>query len=325
MELSFTSLINRISESHSILLVSHNRPDGDAIGSLMGLGLLLEGTGKTVRMVNADAVPEGLTFLPGSERVEQPDTAGSSEHDLMISLDSAGLDRISDSVWGLRNGVDLINIDHHISNSDYGDMNYVDSGSPATGQIVFQLAEKAGWSITAEIAGNLYGAISTDTGSFRYPSTSAETYRIVTELVRAGVNVGEINRQLYDSFPLRRVEVMREMLNGLRIEAEGRCASVRLPLSVTEELGLQAGDTEGVVDVIRGIDSVIIAVLFEELPDGKIRVSSRSKEERYGVGDICNVFGGGGHTLAAGARLPGPLGEAEDRFLAEVILLLGDK
>jgi phosphoesterase RecJ-like protein len=118
---------------------------------------------------------------------------------------------------------------------------------------------------------------------------------------------------------------MREMLNGLRIEAEGRCASVRLPLSVTEELGLQAGDTEGVVDVIRGIDSVIIAVLFEELPDGKIRVSSRSKEERYGVGDICNVFGGGGHTLAAGARLPGPLGEAEDRFLAEVILLLGDK
>lgn len=324
MELSFTPLINRILESRSILLVSHNRPDGDAIGSLLGLGLLLEGAGKTVRMVNADTVPESRVFLPDTRRVEQPDSAIELDHDLMISLDSAGLDRISDSVWELRKGVDLINIDHHVSNSGYGDFNYIDSDSPATGQIVFQLAEAAGWTVTPDIASNLYAAISTDTGSFRYPSTSSETYRIVTELVEAGVDVGEINRQLYDSFPLRRVEVMREMLNGMRIEASGRCASVSLPLQTTKTLGLQAGDTEGVIDVIRAIDSVIIAVLFEELPDGKIRVSSRSKDERYGVDDICSVFGGGGHTLAAGARLPGPLAEAEDRFLAEVIQRLGE-
>ncbi|MEC5126361.1 bifunctional oligoribonuclease/PAP phosphatase NrnA [Verrucomicrobiales bacterium BCK34] len=319
MELSFDPLIKRISKSRSILLVSHNRPDGDAIGSLIGLGLLLEGIGKTVRMVNADVVPESLAFLPGSERVEQPGEVSVFEHDLMISLDSAGPDRISGEVWDLRNGIDLINIDHHISNTVYGDINYIDSASPAAGQIVAQLANEAGWMLTPDIAGNLYAAISTDTGSFRYPSTSAETYRIVAALVQAGVDVGEINRQLYDSFPIRRVEVMREMLNGLRIEAGGRCASVSLPLRTTSELGLKTGDTEGVIDIIRAIDSVIIAVFFEELPGGMIRVSSRSKDEKYGVGDICNVFGGGGHTLAAGARLPGPLESAEDRFLAEVI------
>lgn len=326
MELSFTPLTHRISESRSILLVSHNRPDGDAIGSLIGLGLLLEKCGKTVRMINADAVPESLGFLPASDRVEAPASAKEAgmDHDLMISLDSAGHDRIADSVWDLRNGVDLINIDHHVSNSEYGDFNYVDSLSPAAGQIVFQLAEAAGWELTPDIAANLYAAISTDTGSFRYPSTSSETYRIVTELVKVGVDVGEINRQLYDSFPLRRVKVMSEMLNGLRIEADGRCASVSLPLSISEKLGLKTGDTEGVIDVIRSIDSVIIAVFFEELPDGRIRVSSRSKETRYGVGDICSVFGGGGHTLAAGARLPGPLKVAEDRFLAEVIRRLNE-
>lgn len=319
MELTFTPLINRISASRSILLVSHNRPDGDAIGSLLGLGLLLEGAGKKVRMVNADPVPESLAFLPQSGRVEKPASGIAGDHDLMISLDSAGRDRIADSVWDLRNEVDLINVDHHVSNTAYGDLNYIDSDAPAAGQIVFEMATAAGWTVTPDIAGNLYAAISTDTGSFRYPSTSSETYAIISQLVRCGVDVGEINRQLYDSFPLRRVEVMREMLNVLRIEADGRCASVSLPLRLTRELGLQAGDTEGVVDVIRSIDSVIIAVFFEELPDGKIRVSSRSKDERYGVGDICSVFGGGGHTLAAGARLSGPLEAAEDRFLAEVI------
>jgi len=318
MVLSFTPLINRISESRSILLVSHNRPDGDAIGSLVGLGLLLEGAGKVVRMVNADPVPESLAFLPASARVEEPVSGIGGGHDLMISLDSAGLDRIADSVWQLRDGVDLINIDHHVSNTDYGDLNYVDRDAPATGQIISELANAADWVITPDIAGNLYAAISTDTGSFRYPSTSSETYEIAGQLVRCGVDVGEINRQLYDSFPLRRVEVMREMLSELRIEADGQCASVSLPLRVTRELGLKTGDTEGVVDLIRSIDSVIVAVFFEELPDGKIRVSSRSKDERYGVGDICNVFGGGGHTLAAGARLSGPLEAAEDLFLAEV-------
>ena len=187
-----------------------------------------------------------------------------------------------------------INIDHHISNTEYGDLNCVDSTSPATGQILFQLAEAAGWKIDRDIATHLYAAISTDTGSFCYPSTTSETMRIGGALIDAGLDLGETNQMLYENYPRRRVEAMRILLQDLRFDCDGKCASVKLPLSVSENLGLQLGDTEGVIDVIRAIDSVVVAVFFEELPNGKIRVSSRSKDTAYGVGEICAVFGGGG-------------------------------
>ena len=310
-------VIAAIEAASGILIVSHDRPDGDAIGSAVGLGLILEEAGRQVQIVNRDPVPEALRFLPQSSRVgklESIKTPG-----LVIALDSAGRDRIHADFWArVPEGVPVVNIDHHISNTAYGDINCIDSNSPATGQILFLLAEEAGWSVSSEAATHLYAAISTDTGSFRYPSTSAETMRIAGALITAGVNVGEVNQQLYESYPMRRVEVLSLLLNELRMECGGRCASVRLPLAMTERLGLQPGDTEGVIDVIRAIDTVVVAVFFEELADGRIRVSSRSKTASVSVGEICAHFGGGGHTLAAGARLAGPLGEAEERFLARV-------
>jgi len=314
---TFETIGERIAGARRILCVSHDRPDGDAIGSLVALGLMLEKQGKEVELINFDLVPEALVFLPESGRVRQPE--GRSTADLMIVLDSAGKDRVNAAVWAYAEGIgEVINIDHHISNTAFGDLNYVDSSSPATGQIVYQLADSQGWTPDAAVAENLYAAISTDTGSFRYPSTTAETYRILAALVDHGVDVGNTNRMLYENYPERRVLVLRELLQGMRIDFGGQCASIALPLSVTESLGLKLGDTEGVVDIIRAIDTVLVAVFFEELPDGKIRVSSRSKDERCNVGEICAVFGGGGHSLAAGARLPGPLDEAQDRFLAQV-------
>lgn len=298
-------------------MISHDRPDGDAVGSAVGLGLILEAIGKEVRIVNRDPVPETLSLLGGSDRVEAP--SEKIEADLVLVLDSAEESRIGDEVWAIvPGGVTRINIDHHISNPGFGDINLVDPAAPATGQIVFELAEFAGWPVEEDAASQLYAAISTDTGSFRYPATSATTLRIAAALVERGVDVGEINRVLYESFPRRRVEALRLLLQTLRFDADGACASVMLPRRVSEELGLRAGDTEGVIDTIRAIDSVVIAVFFEELEDGRIRVSSRSKTEEFGVGEICAEFGGGGHTLAAGARLPGPIEEARERFLGAV-------
>lgn len=317
MTATFDDIGKRIAESNRILCVSHDRPDGDAIGSLVAMGLLLEGLGKEVEMVNFDPVPDALAFLPQSDRVRQPDAK--TDADLMIVLDSAGKDRVNSAVWTFAEGIDdVINIDHHISNTQFGTWNYVDSDSPATGQIVFQLAEKLGWKLDATIAENLYAAISTDTGSFRYPSTTSETYRIIAALVDQGVDVGGTNRMLYENYPERRVLVLRELLQDMRIDFDGRCASLALPIEVTNSLGLQLGDTEGIVDIVRAIDSVVVAVFFEELSNGKIRVSSRSKDDRCDVGKICGEFGGGGHTLAAGARMAGPLDDARNRFLAHV-------
>lgn len=317
MPATLTELKDQIEAATSILVVSHDRPDGDAIGSAVGMGLLLRSLGKVVRVVNYDAVPESLAFLPGSDLVERP--AGRSDADLLIVLDSAGKDRIHESVWEMAKDIPLvINLDHHISNTGFGDLVHVDAGSPATGQLVYELAAHAGWTMDAAIGENLLAAISTDTGSFRYPATTPATFHIAGGIAALGVDVGRVNRMLYENYPERRVLALKRLLQDMRFDFDGRCVSVALPLAVSRELDLQPGDTEGVIDVIRAIDTVIIAIFFEELPDGKIRVSSRSKEEAYGVGAICAGFGGGGHTLAAGARLGGPLEVARERFIEAV-------
>lgn len=317
MDLSFQPVISRISKAKRILILSHDRPDGDAIGSAVGLALILEGIGKEIQIANGDPVPEALRFLPEVSRIDSADAILAS--DLVIALDSADRERISSSVWDrISDEIDVINIDHHVSNHGYGDVNYVDTASPATGQIIAELAKEAGWGIPGDAATHLYAAISTDTGSFRYPSTSSLTMLIVADLIELGVNVGLINQQLYESYPIRRVEALSYLLKELRLDCDNRCASVRLPYEMTVKLGLGTGDTEGVIDVIRAIDTVIVAVFFEEFEDGSIRVSSRSKSDEVSVGEICEFFGGGGHTLAAGARLTGPLADAADRFLSRV-------
>ncbi len=317
MKAGLAELKERIESASEILIASHDRPDGDAIGSAVGLGLILMKLGKMVRIVNADPVTENLMFLPGIEFIEKP--VGSAGADLLIVLDSAGRDRVHNSVWEMgANATCVINIDHHISNTGFGDLTYVDSASPATGQIVYELAYSAGWKMYSAIGENLFAAISTDTGSFRYPATTPRTFQIAGELTALGVDLGMLNRMLYENYPRRRVEVLRMLLETMRLYHGNRCVSVTLPLALTQLLELQPGDTEGVIDVIRAIDSVVVAIFFEEMTDGRIRVSSRSKEERISVGEICAIFGGGGHTLAAGARLPGPLDEAVRRFLAAV-------
>ncbi len=317
MDASLSELQTLIESAQSILIASHDRPDGDAIGSTLAMGGILEKLGKEVVLVNRDQVPESLAFLPGSERIQAPQ--GRSQADLFLVLDSAGKDRVDASVWEMGASIPtLVNLDHHVSNSRFGDWNHVDAASPATGQLVFQLAKAAGWPLDVADGENLLAAISTDTGSFRYASTTADTMRIAGEILDLGVDVGRVNRLLYENYPERRVHALRLLLQGMRLDFSGRCASVSLPLEMSRALDLQPGDTEGVIDVIRAIDTVLVAVFFEELPNGQIRVSSRAKEERYGVGAICAQFGGGGHTLAAGARLEGPLDRAAARFLEAV-------
>lgn len=301
-------------------VLSHRRPDGDAIGSTIAMAEALRELGKTVIPVNDDGVPEALQFLPGVDGVRPvSEFDGKVEIDLLIALDSAGKDRIGDEVWELFTGSKaLINIDHHASNDHFGDLNYVDVNSPATGQIVFEIIAELGWTLTDVARDNLYAAISTDTGSFRYPNTTADTYRIGSELIARGLNVGEISQKLYENYPARRVLVLRELLDGMEMHCDDRAVCTKLNQETIDRLGIQTGDTEGLIDVIRSIDTVVVAVSFEDMPDGKIRVSARSKSPGADVGQICARFGGGGHKLAAGTRMKGPLNEAAGRFLNAV-------
>ena len=304
-------------ENERFAVLSHIRPDGDALGSQLALALSLQQLGKKVRVWNEDGMLEKYSFLPRADLLTKPPHAA-EDVDVAIALDTAIQNRLGTAFTAVRSAKIWINIDHHLSNPAYGDLVHVDPTAPATGQIIFDLIKSQGFPFDREIAENLYAAISTDTGSFQYPKTSARTFEVAAELVCTGIDVGQLSQRLYENYPRRRVELLRELLRTMRFERDGRIASFSLALKTAAELQLLPEDNEGLIDHLRAIRGVIVAVFFEELADGKVRVSMRSKSDAVDVCAICQKFGGGGHTLAAGARVRGTLAEVERNVLEEI-------
>ncbi len=304
-------------ENERFAVLSHVRPDGDALGSQLALALSLQQLGKKVRVWNEDGMLEKYSFLPRGDLLTKPPHTA-EDVDAAIALDTAIQNRLGTAFTAVRSAKIWINIDHHLSNPGYGDLVHVDPTAPATGQIIFDLIKSQGFPFDREIAENLYAAISTDTGSFQYPKTSARTFEVAAELVCTGIDVGQLSQQLYENYPRRRVELLRELLRTMRFERDGRVASFSLALQTAAELQVLPEDNEGLIDHLRAIRGVIVAVFFEELADGKVRVSMRSKSDAVDVCAICQKFGGGGHTLAAGARVRGTLAEVERNVLEEI-------
>jgi len=313
----FEQIGHALREHQQFAVLSHVRPDGDALGSQLALGLSLKQLGKDVRIWNEDGMLEKYSFLPNAELLTKP-SAEPEDVDVAIALDTAIQNRLGRTVAAIKSAKLWINIDHHPSNPGYGDIVHVDPNAPATGQILFELIKNQKLPIDAAIAENLYVAISTDTGSFQYPNTTARTLEIAAELVRAGVDVGRVSQLTYENYPRRRIELLRELLGTMRFDAKDRVASFSLSLTTAKKLGVLPEDNEGLIDHLRAIRGVIAAVFFEELIDDKVRVSMRSKSEKVNVCAICEKFGGGGHVLAAGARVRGSLAEVEKKVLEEV-------
>lgn len=313
----FEQIGQALREGVRFAVLGHVRPDGDALGSQLALGLSLKQLGKDVRIWNEEGMLEKYSFLPNANLLTKP-PAEPEDVDVAIALDTAIQNRLGNSLPAVRSAKIWINIDHHPSNPGYGDLVYIDPKSPATGQILFELIKSEKLPIDAAIAENLYVAISTDTGSFQYPNTTARTLEIAAELVRAGVDVGRVSQLTYENYPRRHVELLRDLLGTMRFDANDRVASFSLSLATAKKLGVLPEDNEGLIDHLRAIRGVIVAVFFEELADGKVRVSMRSKNEKVNVCAICEKFGGGGHVLAAGARVRGALAEVERRILEEV-------
>lgn len=302
-------------DASRIGIACHVRPDGDAIGSIVGLGRSLQLMGKAVSILSEDGVPPNLTFLAGSDLV-QVSQAVPLELDVAVALDTAAKDRLGErTLTAFQNAPVLINVDHHGTNPRYGHFNHIDSASPAAGQLVYELLQVSQFPMDAMVRENLFAAISTDTGSFQYSSTNPRTHRIVAEMMEAGLDAAALATQLYQTHPLRRVLLQKALLNEMKFTCGQRVASWALSQTLQQEIQIQPGDTEGLIDIMRSIEGVVAAVIFEELPDGRIRVSARSKDSRVNVSRVCGEFGGGGHVMAAGARLPGPVAEAESRFL----------
>ena len=299
-------------------ILSHVRPDGDALGSQLALALSLQQLGKDVRIWNEDGMLEKYSFLPRAELLTKPPSTA-IDVDVAVALDTAIQNRLGTTLAAVGSAKIWINIDHHRSNPGYGDLVIIDSSAPATGEIIFRLIKSQDLPFNHDIAENLFAAISTDTGSFQYPKTSARTFEIAAELVRVGgLDVGQISQQLYENYPRRRLELLRDLLRTMRFGEDGRVASFSLSLKTAADLAVLPEDNEGLIDHLRAIRGVIVAVFFEELAGGKVRVSMRSKDEAVDVCAICQKFGGGGHTLAAGARIRGSLAEVEEKVLEEI-------
>lgn len=311
---SLQELAGRLHRAGCVAIAAHVRPDGDAVGSVLGLALSLRAAGKTVLPMLEDAVPDNLAFLPGSGDITPPPET--LEADLVVALDTATRERLgARCIAALEQVPDWINLDHHGTNPGYGTLNHVDTRVPATGQLVYELLKNGGFPIDDAVRQNLYVAISTDTGSFQYPSTTARTHEIAAEMLAAGLDSGRLCRLTYETYSTRRLQLMRALLNEMRFSADGRVASWMYRRRTAVETGARPGDTEGLIDLLRMVDTVVASVIFEELEDGRVRVSARSKDARVNVSDVCGQFGGGGHHLAAGARMKGPIEDAATQFL----------
>lgn len=314
---------NAIRDHGRFLILSHLRPDGDALGCEIAMGLCLRQLGKDVRVWNEDGVPENYRYLPHSEMVEKPPPTKHA-FDVVIALDCSTFRRLGSGPDAVSHSKLWINIDHHASNERYGDLILIDADAPATGQILYEFIRKEELPLTYEMADNLYVALSTDTGSFKYPSTTARSFEIAADLVRAGVNVGELSQKMYDSYPRRRIELLRALLNVLQFSCDNRVASFTLTQEMLRKTGARPEDTEGLIDHIRAVQGVIVALFVEELPEGNVRLSMRSKDRRIDVCKISQIFGGGGHPLAAGARMPGPVREAAKKVLQAICNEISD-
>jgi phosphoesterase RecJ-like protein len=303
---------------NTFLVLTHHRPDGDAVGSQLALLLLLTNLGKTAEAWNDDDVPAKFRFLPHSDLITRP-PAEPKDFDVVIAIDTSTWLRVGTASQRIHSRKHFINIDHHVSNETFADINWVVPEAPASGQIVFDLIKGGGFPLTPEIATCLFAAISTDTGSFSYGNTSAASLRVAAELVDTGINVGEICRHIYESYPYGRLMLLQKVLARLQLADQKRIAYMWITNAMFEESGAKREDTEGLIDYARAIQGVIVALLFEELTEaGKFRISLRSKHPKVDVNSVASRFGGGGHREAAGARLSGEPQEIERNVLAAV-------
>ncbi|NQU11171.1 bifunctional oligoribonuclease/PAP phosphatase NrnA [bacterium] len=312
------SIAAALRQHQRFLLASHHRPDGDAIGSQLALAIALRSLGKDVTAWNEDPVPAKYEFLPGRELISQPAAAPQS-FDAVVALDTSTWSRLGTAADRIASRQILINIDHHLSNDQFGDLNLIDSSAPATGQIVYHLLRQAELTLTRDIATCLYTAIATDTGSFTFPNTTAESLRVAAALVETGVDVGKLSRHVYESYPYARLQLVRLALADLRLWEDQRIATCWVTNEMYQDTGAKREDTEGLIDFARSIDGVIVAILFEEQPQPQlVRISLRSKHPGIDVNAIARHFGGGGHRAAAGARITGSPADVQSRVIESV-------
>lgn len=308
---------------NNFIISSHVHLDGDALGSETALCLMLKSIGKKVIVVNQDKTPDIYKYLPCVEEIICTDEFYKDyfleikPETVLIILDSSNLDRIGDIHLDLKQIEFIINIDHHPSNNIFGKYNYIDSHASSVGEILYKLGKQLNCNLNKEIAISLYTAIVTDTGSFRYKNTNADTFKIARDLVEQGVSPSCVADYIYNKNKPSSLRLLGEALRQLRTDFSSKIAWTAVTRDMLKETNSRDEETEGIVDKILSIKNIKVSAFFRETRDGYIKVSFRSKGD-FNVDKFARLFSGGGHPNAAGCNIKGTINEITNLVISKL-------
>lgn len=307
------TIAREFKNNERFLVATHVNPDGDAIGSMGALALVLEGMAKQVVAYCQDEVPRFLRFLPYSDRIVR-EISGPDRFEVAVVLDCGALDRIGSAAEVLQHVRKIIHIDHHSSSGDFGQLNLVRPECSSTAEILYEIFQAIPVSLTPEAAENIYTAILTDTGSFRFANTTARALAIASEMVSHGVVPQKVAGEIYESMSPERIQLLALSLDTLTLRSNGRLAAMRVSRRMLEETGTSFIDTDGFVNYPRAISTAEIAIFFREMDSDQVNVSLRARAG-LNVAEFARIHGGGGHHNAAAFRLKGSWSEVVEKVL----------
>lgn len=319
-----SAIIKKIAEEIKLgqvfLISSHKNPEGDAIGSMLALGLALRDLQKNVFILNQDPLPETLSFLPGVDQIKHQ-APSDGNFDVAFALDCGDKSRLGEEFFKIR-VEKIINIDHHISNNHFGDINLVDPQASSTAEIIFDLIQKLKVPLRTYLAENVYVGILTDTGSFHYPNTTPKAFQVAKTCLLSGVDPWKVAERIYENQPISRLHLLTRVLGTLEILAQGQIALVSVTQQMLAETGATPDQTEDLINFPRAVKGVEVALLLREIGPHKYRVSMRSRG-KINVAQIAAQFQGGGHPNAAGCNVEGDLLSVKEKVLESLQAALG--
>lgn len=316
-------IIREINTRNHFLLTTHIHPDGDALGSILALHFLLDSLGKRSVLFTEDPVPNQYLFLPGVEKITH-ELKSISNIEACIVVDCGDSDRIGPEAGRIMEIHPTIVIDHHLGRHAFGDIRWVNPESSAAGELVYNLIKATGVKINYEMAINLYAAILTDTGSFRYASTTSQALRIAAEMVDTGVDPAWVSELIYETYPANRLRLLCAVLSTLRLYYEGGVAIILASQEMFRSTCTSVEDAEGLVNYPRAVAGVQLAVMIKEVEKNCFSVSLRSRNN-INAAYIAEKFGGGGHFNAAGFKRCGDYEVIREELLAETGLIMEKK
>src|SRR5690554_3720159 len=312
-------IIDTIQDKNDFLITSHSSPDGDSLGSVIALGIALKKLNKKVSYCMDDSIGQKFKFLPEMDSLLAPINSENHFYEVGISLDCSDVNHLSNADI-LKVCKKTINIDHHINNKNFGDLNCVDPNASATGEIIFEILQRMNIHLDRDIAMALYTAIVTDTGNFKYSNTTSKTHFIISELMKYPISAWEINKRVFDEHPLSKILLMGRAINNLSILCEGKLAVTIISKKDMVEVGSSPDEVENIINIGRDIRGVEVSILIKENSESEYKIGFRSNNY-VDVAKIAYDLGGGGHTRASGCTMRGNL----DHIMDQLINIISNK